>query len=100
MTSGLKSDRRLYLTADKSRVVEEGCEGAWLFASAGCVIPYPEADAYGLECRDGKVILPQAAAEPKAVKKPEDKSLKRGGDKSRAAPRTVASPRSPDQVKL
>ncbi len=92
MPSGFKSDRRLFLNGDKSRVVEAADKSAaWLFASVGCVIPEAEAEAYRLECREGKVILP-SPAEPKAVKKVEDKALKRGGDKA-------ASARPPDRVK-
>ena len=98
MPSGFKSDRRLFLNGDKSRVVEAADKGAaWLFVPVGRVFPEADAEAYGLECREGKVILPHAPAEPKAVKKLEDKALKRGGDKgARAAPRTVASARPPD----
>ena len=94
MPSGFKSDRRLCLTGDRSRVVEASDASAgWLFASPGRVIPSAAAEAYGLECRDGKVILPQARAEPKAAKKGEDKALKRGGDKAGSA-------RPPDKEKL
>ena len=91
MVSGFKSDRRLYLTRDKSRVVEAGDKGAgWLFATPGSQIAESDASAFGLECRDGKVILPQGPAVPKAAKKAEDKALKRGGDKA-------ASARPPDK---
>ena len=93
MASGFKSDRRLCLTGDKSRVVEVSDESAgWLFASEGSVISVASALAYGLECREGKVILPKPPAEPKAAKKGEDKALKRGGDKA-------ASARPPDGEK-
>ncbi|MEE8543246.1 MAG: hypothetical protein V3S94_05250 [Gammaproteobacteria bacterium] len=93
MASGFKSDRRLYLSRDKSRVLEEGeKEAGWLFATPGSQIVESTASAYGLECRDGKVILPKAPAEPKAAKRPEDKALKRGGDKAAPA-------RPPDREK-
>ena len=93
MASGFKSDRRLYLSSDKSRVLEEADKGAgWLFATPGSQITEDAASAYGLEYRDGKVILTQARAEPKAAKKGEDKALKRGGDKA-------ASGRPPDREK-
>ncbi len=94
MPSGFKSDRRLFLSGDKSRVVEAADKSAaWLFASKGSVIPSAEAEAYSLECRDGKVILPAApAAEPKAAKKGEDKARQRGGDKA-------VNPRPPDREK-
>ncbi len=88
MPSGFKSDRRLYLTADKSRVVEEGDKGAgWLFATPGSQIDESDASLFLLEYRDGKVILPPGPAGPKAAKKGEDKALKRGGDKAAASPR-------------
>lgn len=80
-----KCDRRLYLTRDKSRVVEEGDKTCgWLFATLGGQITAADAAAYGLEWRDGKIILP--GREPKAAKKAEDKALKRGGDKAASAP--------------
>ena len=93
MPSGFKSYRRLYLSGDKSRVLEEGeKEAGWLFATPGSQIAESDASAYGLEYRDGKVILPQGRTEPKAAKKGEDKALKRGGDKA-------ATARPPDRVK-
>ena len=83
MASGFKSDRRLYLSMDKSLVLEEGDKGAgWLFSTPGRQIDESAASAYGLECIDGKVILPQGQAEHKAAKKAYDKARKRGGDKS------------------
>ena len=103
MPSGFKSDRRLYLSPDKSRVIEEGDKGAgWLFATPGSQITESAASAYGLEYRDGKVILPHGQAEPKSAKKREDKVLKRGGDKSRPPPdREKPQPplRPPDREK-
>lgn len=44
-----KSDRRLYLTADKSRAVEEGdLEAAYLLCGADCEIDHAEAERLGL----------------------------------------------------
>jgi len=103
MPSGFKSDRRLFLNGDKSRVVEAGDRSAgWLFASPGTQISEDSASAYGLECVDGKVILPHAPAKPKAAKKPEDKALKRGGDKAATDPppgrqKPSPHPRPPDK---
>ena len=83
-----KSDRRLYLSRDKSKVLEVGdTDAGWLFVALGAEITEADAVAYGLDYREGKVILPRveepkAVAEPKQAKKGEDKSLKRGGDKS------------------
>ena len=91
MASGFKSDRRLCLTRDKSRVVEASDKSAgWLFATPGSQITQVAASAYGLEYLDGKVVLPQGAS--KAAKKGEDKALKRGGDKA-----TTARPPGPPE---
>lgn len=50
------SDRRLYLTRNKQRVVEEGdALAAWLLAGAGCVIDPAEWKRLGLEIRYGRV---------------------------------------------
>lgn len=55
----LRADRRLFLTADKSRVVEEGdTAAAFLFVAAGDGILSGEAGRYGLGLSDGKVTLP------------------------------------------
>lgn len=70
------ADRRLWLTADKVRVVEDGDPAAaFLLASPGTEIPVDEAERLGLTEKDGKVVLPGAeqakggeAAEPKAKK--------------------------------
>lgn len=74
------ADRRLWLTADKARVVEDGDPAAaFLLASPGTEIPVDEAERLGLTEKDGKVVLPgaekakggeaaEAVAEPKAKK--------------------------------
>lgn len=86
-----KSDRRLCLTADKSRVVEPGEKGAgFLFATPGSEITEADVQTYGLKYLDGKVVLPQGGS--KAAKKGDDKALKRGGDKA-------APTRPPDRAK-
>ncbi len=91
MESGFKTDRRLCLNADKTKVVEASdASAAILFRAAGRQINAPDAAEFGLECIDGKVVLPgcpekpkvEPKVEPKAAKKPEDKSRKRGGDKA------------------
>jgi hypothetical protein len=47
--SGYVADRRLYLVADKSRVVEEGHpDAAFLLCSPGKVVPEAEAKRLGL----------------------------------------------------
>jgi hypothetical protein len=46
---GLIADRKLYLTSDKARVVEEGSsEAAYPFANSGTLIPDAEAERLGL----------------------------------------------------
>lgn len=55
-----KSDKRLYHTADKSRLVEESDpEAAFLFVASGQTVSDEDAKKYGLEA-------PAAPAEPKA----------------------------------
>lgn len=83
------ADRRLYLTADKSKVVEEGDKAAaLLFAPCGQEITKADAVAYGLDYRDGKIVLPspKRAVDPaddqKAREKAEDKAASKGEDKS------------------
>lgn len=60
------STKRLYLNADKTKVVEEGDpEAAWVLVGEGGQIPLEDAERYGL--------TKEKAAEPaetKAVKKP------------------------------
>ena len=87
MASNCKSDRRLYLTQDKSRVVEQGDRDcAWLFATPGRDISRADAEAFGLEVLDGKIVLPGSEPTPpetpKAREKTEDKSFAKGEDKS------------------
>lgn len=55
------ADRRLWLTADEARVVEEGDpEAAFLLAGEGSLIPVPEVERLGLKSEDGKIVLPGA----------------------------------------
>ena len=65
------SDRRLYITADRKRVVEEGdTDGAHLFVGAGSEIDVAEARKYKIRVVRGKVVLPK----PKAKRKPKAKA--------------------------
>lgn len=49
------SDRRLYLTADKSEVVEEGDDkAAFLLVGAGGVVSEEDASRYGLRLQEHK----------------------------------------------
>lgn len=67
----LTSDRRLYLTADKAKVVEEGdLSAAFLLIGKGHVIPAAEVERYGLAERDGRVVLSGSKPEPKAAEEP------------------------------
>lgn len=55
-------DRRLWLTADRERVVEDGDpEAAFLLAAPGQSIPEAQAERYGL--------VPKAKTAPKAKNK-------------------------------
>lgn len=52
----LISDRRLYLTADRSEVVEEGdVRGAWLLAGVGGQLGEGDVQKYGLSMSGGRV---------------------------------------------
>ena len=91
MASNCKADRRLYLTRDKSRVVEQGDQdGAWLFATPGRDISEADAKEFGLEVLDGKIVLPGSAPPPsepqKSRERTEDKALAKGEDKSAKKP--------------
>ena len=64
MSGAVKIDRRLYLTADATRVVEEGDpEAAILLCPAGGEVPHATATRYGL--------LKKADAELAAKPEPE-----------------------------
>ncbi len=77
----LTADRRLYVTAKKDRVVEEGAPaGAWLLYAAGRVIGAGDVKRYGLEADEfGRVTyegcptLPTPKPEPKPEPKPKPK---------------------------
>lgn len=68
------ADRRLWLTADRSRVVEDGDpSAAFLLAAPGTEIPVDEAARLGLAEKDGKVVIPggKKGGEAKAAAAPE-----------------------------
>lgn len=90
---GIIADRRLYLTADRAHVVEEGApDAAYLFATPGYVIPAAEADRLGLVLVDGMVKVaasapapaetPQDPPPPPATEPPAETDEKAGGAKS------------------
>jgi hypothetical protein len=67
------ADRRLWLTLDRTRVVEEGDpDAAFLLAPPGTVIEPSDVARLGLTARDGRIVLPGAAPEkePEAEPKP------------------------------
>lgn len=74
----LRSDRRLYITADRSEVVEEGdTRAAFLLCGKGGLIRESEVARYGLSMQGGKVKLAKdeevPAAKAKMAKAPENK---------------------------
>lgn len=96
----LVSDRRLYVTADRGRVVEEGDPAAaFLLASAGGEISTDAVSTYGLAQKAGRVLLTaesvevekpaevakaDESAEPQEEPEPEEKPVvQRGGRKGR-----------------
>lgn len=57
--AAMRADRRLWLTAAKDQVVEDGdVRAAFLFAPPGGEILSAEAARYGLTEHDGRVVLP------------------------------------------
>lgn len=55
----LRSDRRLFLTADKSRVVEDGDPGAaFLLAGRAGLIAPDDVDRYKLAMKNRKIVYP------------------------------------------
>lgn len=76
-------DRHLYLTEDKSRVVEEGdVDGRWLWASPGQEIAKEEAERLG-------AVKP--APKPAAAKPPAAKQQAPRANKQRAKPEDKAA---------
>jgi hypothetical protein len=69
------ADRRLYLTADRERVVEHGDpEAAILFAAEGSPIAQEDAERYGLEATPAPV---DAEAEPDGEPAPAPRARRR-----------------------
>lgn len=69
-----RADRRLYLTADKTRVVEhDDPAAAFLLVGAGCELDMATARRYGLV--EAKAI--SAPVETKAIQAAQNKSRKR-----------------------
>lgn len=80
---GMFSDRRLYLSADKATVLEEGDSGAaYLLASEGAEISAADVGRLGLSMVDGRVVqgAVEAEAEPDPVVVDEDVPEEDDGD--------------------
>ncbi len=81
----LTSDRRLYVTADRSQVVEEGDpHAAYLLVGVGGQIDSDSVARHGLSWKDGKVVVPGAKAMPapenKMAPPPENKGSEGDAD--------------------
>lgn len=76
---GMLADRRVFLAADRRRMVEDGDPAAAvLLATPGTLIPAEDAERLGLVLRDGRLVQP--AYEVKAPPKPEGKPKLKKGD--------------------
>jgi len=65
MPPAFVADRRLYLTADRSRIVEEGDPAAaFLLVAAGRDVPVADAARYGLTLDAQGVVEVRSAAPP------------------------------------
>lgn len=61
------ADRHLYLTADKSRIVEQGdTDSAYLFSTPGFEISAAEVERLGLALIDGRIVQATTESEPEA----------------------------------
>ena len=76
----LTSDRNLYLTADRLRVVEEDdTDQRSLLVGKGCELDRPTAEQYGIEAgEDGRLVV----GEVKEAEPEEDKQLEASEDKA------------------
>jgi hypothetical protein len=72
--SALRSDRNLYLNADRSKVVEEDDpEQAWLLAGPGGLIDSGDVVRYQLHIVNGKVVIGHETPVAKMAAPPENK---------------------------
>ncbi len=83
MAGTLIADRRLWLTADKSRVVEEGdVAAATLLVATGQGLLPADLERFGISVANGKLVLKgKAKLAAKMAPAPEDKSVKKGEKK-------------------
>jgi len=78
------SPRRLFLTADRERVVEDGdVEARFLLVGKGGEMPMAEAERYGLLKPKAEVKAVEGPPEDKAMPPPKNKAAKRGRNKKR-----------------
>lgn len=76
----LRADRRLYVTADRSEIVEESDpRSAFLLCAAGLNIGAGDVARYGLKLKQGKVVYPGHGL--KATPPPENKMVSKEEDK-------------------
>jgi hypothetical protein len=95
MSGAVRIDRRLYLTEDKSRAVEEGHpEAATLLCPAGGEVPHATAARYGLLEKTNPE--PEPDSEEKA---PEPRDEKAEPEKKTPAAANKARGRSADKAK-
>jgi hypothetical protein len=86
----MKADRRYYLNADRSKIVEEGSsEAAYLLAAEGADIPTEDARRYKLG-RYADDEVPAAPAEAKAEEKPADAKAVAGPPENKAQGRAAS----------
>ena len=77
----LTADRRLWLTAEKDQVVEEGDgEAAFLLAGAGRTIPVAEVERLELVDVDGRIVYPDGPT-AEELQAAEERAKRRGGVK-------------------
>lgn len=85
MSGAVRSDKRLYLVEDKSRVVEEGDPDArWLLCAAGGEVPHALAERYGLlgsPAPEPGAEADEPGEQPKARTPAANKARTRGADK-------------------
>lgn len=76
------ADRRLYLTANRQRVVEEGDpDAAFLYAAPGHKIPAEMVEKHGLENTEDE--KPGTVPPKKAAKKSANKAKKKSANKKK-----------------
>lgn len=84
--ASMRADRRLYVTADRGEIVEEGDpRSAWLLVAEGRDIGPSDVERYGLRMEDGRVTW-DAAPAAKMAEAPEDKQMPAPENKAAGLP--------------